>query len=119
MESNKEELEITTSTASEATSTVASSVDYLDFSSISNVNQLTGVVWGETVKQDIFERWSQGFIFNAINEPTALLQNAGGPCSIIAAVQAFLLRELLFCPNCLDWRRPTGEYKYFYSNFNF
>ena len=33
----------------------------------------------------------------------------GGPCSIIACVQAFLLRELLFCTKCgNEWRKPTG-----------
>jgi hypothetical protein len=50
-----------------------------------------------------------GFIFESKKEVTALLQYNGGPCAVIAAVQAFLLRELLFCPSCGDdWRNPNG-----------
>lgn len=68
------------------------------------------IIWGESIKQDLFERWSQGFIFNNEKEPTALLQYQGGPCTVITAVQAYLLRELLFCSKCGEnWRRPTEE----------
>ena len=71
---------------------------------------LTRVIWGSNVKQDVFERWSQGFIFDNKNEPTALLQYSGGPCSIIATVQGFLLRELLFESKCGDnWQKPSGR----------
>ena len=49
-------------------------------------------------------------MFEDKKEPTALLQYNGGPCSCIAAVQAFLLRELLFCTKCDDnWRHPDGN----------
>lgn len=34
-----------------------------------------------------------------------MLQYSGGPCAVIAAVQAFLLKELMFCTKCGDnWR---------------
>jgi hypothetical protein len=71
---------------------------------------LTHIVWGLEIKQDNFERWSQGFIFQNKREQTALLQENGGPCAVIAAVQAFLLKELLFCNNCADdWRNCSGS----------
>lgn len=47
-------------------------------------------------------------MFNNEKEPTALMQYSGGPCTVITAVQAYLLRELLFCSKCEDWRKPTG-----------
>ena len=74
-----------------------------------NLNELTSIIWGDNIKQDVFERWCQGFIFDSEKEPTALLQYSGGPCSIIATVQAFLLRQLLFESKCGDdWQHPTG-----------
>lgn len=67
---------------------------------------MTQIVWGPDIKQDNFERWSQGFKFENKKEPTAMLQYSGGPCAVIAAVQAFLLKELLFCTKCGDnWRQ--------------
>lgn len=76
------------------------------------------LLWGEVVKADVFKRWSQGmylyfwyaFKNDANNyfivisfkgfefsdaEPSALLQKQGGPCAVIAPVQAFLLKILL------------------------
>jgi ubiquitin carboxyl-terminal hydrolase MINDY-3/4 len=72
--------------------------------------ELTQIVWGNDIKQDNFERWSQGFIFENKKEQTALLQYSGGPCAVIAAVQAFLIKELLFCHKCGDnWRTCDGN----------
>ena len=52
-----------------------------------------------------------GFTFAGDEEPTALLQYDGGPCAIIVPVQAYLLKNLLFCgPAVPDmWRRTNGK----------
>lgn len=55
---------------------------------------LRTLLWGAEIKQDIFRRWSQGFYFSN-NEISALEQTDGGPCAIIAPVQAFIIKNLL------------------------
>ncbi|KAG4065491.1 hypothetical protein HA402_009052 [Bradysia odoriphaga] len=52
------------------------------------------LLWGPNINLDIFRRWSQGFEFSQY-EPSALIQKEGGPCGVIAPVQAFLLKILL------------------------
>ncbi|CAH0405668.1 unnamed protein product [Chilo suppressalis] len=52
------------------------------------------LLWGEHVKEDVFRRWAQGFQFSP-DEPSALIQQEGGPCAAIAPVQGFLLKILL------------------------
>lgn len=52
------------------------------------------LLWGESVKEDVFRRWAQGFHFSS-DEPSALIQLEGGPCAAIAPVQGFLLEILL------------------------
>ena len=79
------------------------------FNSLVDHKELTHTIWGDEIKQDNFERWSQGFIFDS-KEPTALLQFNGGPCAVIAAVQAFLLKELIFSSSD-NWRKPNGILK--------
>lgn len=54
------------------------------------------LLWGNGVKEEVFARWSQGFVFSE-HEATALIQHEGGPCAVIAPVQAFLLKHALFC----------------------
>ncbi|RNA21355.1 Ubiquitin carboxyl-terminal hydrolase MINDY-3 -like protein [Brachionus plicatilis] len=79
----------------------------VNFSSLAESKVLTSLIWGNNVKQDIFERWSQGLIFSNEKEPCALLQYSGGPCAVITAVQAYLLKELIFCAQCdTNWRKP-------------
>lgn len=75
----------TTTSPSSASASPPLSADILDIQTL---------LWGATIKADIFERWSQGFCFSA-HEPSALVQLQGGPCAIIAPVQAFLLHLLL------------------------
>ncbi|TPP66119.1 hypothetical protein FGIG_08582, partial [Fasciola gigantica] len=36
-----------------------------------------------------------GFYFSTV-EPTALVQDGGGPCAVLAAVQAVIFREVMF-----------------------
>jgi hypothetical protein len=74
-----------------------------------NIDKLTKIVWGSDLKEENFDRWSQGFIFDSL-EKTALVQLNGGPCAIIVAVQAFLLKELLQSSQLRDsdWRLIDG-----------
>lgn len=56
--------------------------------------EVIDLVWGkpsggEGVSTSIFRRWSQGFVFSE-HEQTALKQFEGGPCAVIAPVQARL-----------------------------
>ncbi|PVD30192.1 hypothetical protein C0Q70_09454 [Pomacea canaliculata] len=53
------------------------------------------LLWGPDLKDEVFSRWTQGFIFSK-DETTALVQLEGGPCAVIAPVQAFLLKNALF-----------------------
>lgn len=62
-----------------------------------NDHDIAGVkklLWGDNIKEDVFRRWSQGFHFSHA-EPSALVQNEGGPCAVIAPVQGFILKILL------------------------
>ncbi|CAI9728247.1 ubiquitin carboxyl-terminal hydrolase MINDY-3-like [Octopus vulgaris] len=54
------------------------------------------LLWGNRVKEEVFSRWSQGFMFSE-HEATALIQLEGGPCAVIAPVQTFILKHALFC----------------------
>jgi len=66
---------------------------------MSQLHDLKTLIWGtKPVEPDVFKRWSQGFRWSA-DQPKALVQDFGGPCSIIAPVQAFFLRNLLFAEN--------------------
>ncbi|KAK6617469.1 hypothetical protein RUM43_014478 [Polyplax serrata] len=55
------------------------------------ITEVCNILWGNNVTNEIFQRWSQGFVFSR-DEPTALVQKAGGPCAVIAPMQAFVLK---------------------------
>nr|CAB3263841.1 protein FAM188A [Phallusia mammillata] len=57
--------------------------------------KITALVWGGTVSELIFKRWSQGFEWS-VDERCALIQQFGGPCAVIAPVQGYFLQKLLF-----------------------
>uniref|UniRef100_F6S4C0 Ubiquitin carboxyl-terminal hydrolase MINDY n=1 Tax=Ciona intestinalis TaxID=7719 RepID=F6S4C0_CIOIN len=57
--------------------------------------KLLALVWGENMSDTIFQRWSQGFEWSP-DEKCALVQHAGGPCAVIAPMQGFLLKNILF-----------------------
>lgn len=59
------------------------------------LESVVNLLWGNNPSSDVFKRWSQGFLWSE-TEPLALLQHFGGPCSVIAPVQAFFLKRLLF-----------------------
>jgi len=66
----------------------ASGAEDIDWQSIKTL------VFGDGVKEAVFERWLQPFLFST-KEPTALLQSAGGPCAVLAPIQAFILKRCL------------------------
>ncbi|XP_008060396.1 ubiquitin carboxyl-terminal hydrolase MINDY-3 isoform X1 [Carlito syrichta] len=77
--------------------------------------ELVELVWGTKsspgLSDTIFCRWTQGFVFSE-SEGSALEQFEGGPCAVIAPVQAFLLKKLLFSSEKSSWRDcPEEEQK--------
>ncbi|XP_077513966.1 putative ubiquitin carboxyl-terminal hydrolase MINDY-4 [Amblyomma americanum] len=56
------------------------------------------------------EEWaSQGFTFTKSNAvPYGLLQKKGGPCGVLAAVQAYMIKELLWPQGGLQNADPSG-----------
>ncbi|XP_017772433.1 PREDICTED: protein FAM188A homolog isoform X2 [Nicrophorus vespilloides] len=68
------------------------------------------LLWGNDIKADIFSRWSQGFYFSQ-NEPSALEQTHGGPCSILAPVQAYIIKNLLLENETFDSKTSISEAK--------
>ncbi|XP_055713619.1 ubiquitin carboxyl-terminal hydrolase MINDY-3 homolog [Phlebotomus papatasi] len=70
-------------------------LDELSTKDRQELRNIRTLLWGSNdVEQTIFQRWSQGFEFSEL-EPSALVQCQGGPCAVIAPVQAFLLKILL------------------------
>ncbi|BFZ01553.1 hypothetical protein BsWGS_04592 [Bradybaena similaris] len=61
----------------------------------SMVQEVKSLLWGSSLKEDVFSRWTQGFVFSDV-EPTALVQHQGGPCAVLAPVQAFIVKCALF-----------------------
>ncbi|XP_064140958.1 ubiquitin carboxyl-terminal hydrolase MINDY-3 isoform X2 [Loxodonta africana] len=74
--------------------------------------ELMELVWGTKsspgLSDTIFCRWTQGFAFSE-SEGSALEQFEGGPCAVIAPVQAFLLKKLLFSSEKSSWRDCPEE----------
>ncbi|XP_018782861.1 PREDICTED: ubiquitin carboxyl-terminal hydrolase FAM188A homolog isoform X1 [Bactrocera latifrons] len=58
------------------------------------LQEIRKLLWGPNIRVDVFRRWSQGFEFSD-TEPSALVQKEGGPCAVIAPVQANLLKILI------------------------
>ena len=55
------------------------------------------------------------FVFSD-EEPSAMVQFEGGPCSVISPVQAYILKNLLFSngTTTADWRKISGIYIFAY-----
>uniref|UniRef100_A0AAQ4R2X2 Ubiquitin carboxyl-terminal hydrolase MINDY n=1 Tax=Gasterosteus aculeatus aculeatus TaxID=481459 RepID=A0AAQ4R2X2_GASAC len=74
--------------------------------------EVVDLVWGRPssggVSASIFRRWAQGFVF-CENEHTALEQFEGGPCAVLAPVQAFILKNIVFNRDSSNWRQMTEE----------
>ncbi|KAK3588094.1 hypothetical protein CHS0354_012150 [Potamilus streckersoni] len=77
---------------------MSSETTKLDDSIIAEIKHL---IWESSLKDEVFNRWTQGFVFSE-HEPTALVQHNGGPCAVIAPVQGFLLRNALFSENARE-----------------
>ncbi|KAI3978739.1 hypothetical protein MKX01_015914 [Papaver californicum] len=61
-------------------------------------DQLFTMVFGNCVSKDILAQWSnQGIRFSSDPETCmGLVQHEGGPCGVLATIQAFVLKHLLF-----------------------
>uniref|UniRef100_A0A8B9RDI9 Ubiquitin carboxyl-terminal hydrolase MINDY n=1 Tax=Astyanax mexicanus TaxID=7994 RepID=A0A8B9RDI9_ASTMX len=75
--------------------------------------EVVELVWGKQstgsgVSASLFRRWTQGFVFSE-TERSALEQFEGGPCAVIAPVQAFLLKNILFNTESSNWRDISEE----------
>lgn len=66
--------------------------------SIDEANKLFGMVFGAYVSKDILAQWTnQGIRFSPDPETSmGLVQHEGGPCGVLATIQAFVLKHLLF-----------------------
>ncbi|XP_052000114.1 ubiquitin carboxyl-terminal hydrolase MINDY-3 isoform X2 [Xyrauchen texanus] len=74
--------------------------------------EFVDLVWGRPsgggVSASLFRRWSQGLVFSD-SERSALEQFEGGPCAVIAPVQAFLLKNILFNTEGSNWSDISEE----------
>lgn len=67
-------------------------------------NQLFFMVFGESVTKEIIAQWTnQGIRFSPDPETSiGLVQHEGGPCGVLATIQGFVLKYLLFVPEELS-----------------
>ncbi|XP_022153722.1 ubiquitin carboxyl-terminal hydrolase MINDY-3 [Momordica charantia] len=67
----------------------------------SEANQLFSMVFGDGVSKEILAQWSnQGIRFSPDPETAmGLVQHEGGPCGVLATIQAFVLKNILFFPD--------------------
>lgn len=63
-------------------------------------DKLFSMIFGNRVSKDVLAQWSnQGIRFSHDPETSmGLVQHEGGPCGVLAAIQAFVLKYLLFSP---------------------
>lgn len=68
--------------------------------SVDDANQLFSMVFGSNVSKEILAQWTnQGIRFSPDPETSmGLVQHEGGPCGVLAALQGFVLKYLLFVP---------------------
>eukprot|EP00271_Cylindrocystis_brebissonii_P014158 TRINITY_DN35414_c0_g1_i1.p1 TRINITY_DN35414_c0_g1~~TRINITY_DN35414_c0_g1_i1.p1 ORF type:complete len:942 (+),score=155.08 TRINITY_DN35414_c0_g1_i1:354-3179(+) len=78
---------------------------------IVEANSLHNIVFGHSPSQQALARWTnQGFRFS--NHPDTLwglVQKEGGPCGVLAPVQAFVMKYLLFCKDPLDTQQQGQQ----------
>ncbi|XP_068663588.1 uncharacterized protein [Aristolochia californica] len=70
----------------------------------SHAEQLFLMVFGTGVSKDILAQWcNQGIRFSSDPETCmGLVQHEGGPCGVLATIQAFVLKYMIFCSGELD-----------------
>ncbi|KAL2467896.1 ubiquitin interaction motif-containing protein [Forsythia ovata] len=68
--------------------------------SSAEAHHLFSMIFGNEVSKDVLAQWSnQGIRFSPDPETSmGLVQHEGGPCGVLAAIQAFVLKYLLFSP---------------------
>lgn len=69
--------------------------------SAQEADQLYKMVFGNVVSKDILSQWcNQGFRFSSEPDTSmGLVQREGGPCGVLSALQAVILKYLLFVPD--------------------
>ncbi|KAI5058414.1 hypothetical protein GOP47_0026584 [Adiantum capillus-veneris] len=84
--------------ATPSTSTLPSHLVLGDPLSITDSEKLFTMVFGSSVSKEIITQWChQGFRFSPDPETSlGLVQREGGPCGVLAPVQAMVLKYLLF-----------------------
>ncbi|KAL7155695.1 hypothetical protein ABFS83_03G094000 [Erythranthe nasuta] len=72
--------------------------------SLTEANQLFLMIFGDGVSPNVLAQWTnQGIRFSEDPETSVgLVQHEGGPCGVLAAIQAFVLKYLLFAPEESD-----------------
>ncbi|CAN4116491.1 unnamed protein product [Withania somnifera] len=76
--------------------------------SIEEANELFSMIFGCEVTKDILGQWTnQGIRFSPDPDTSmGLVQHEGGPCGVLAAIQAFVLKYLLFFSDDLNMGSP-------------
>ncbi|CAM8938988.1 unnamed protein product [Rhodiola kirilowii] len=66
-------------------------------------NQLFSMIFGESVSKGILAQWTNQGIRLSTDQETSmgLVQHEGGPCGVLAAIQAYVLKYLIFFPEQL------------------
>ncbi|KAL1198785.1 hypothetical protein V5N11_036080 [Cardamine amara subsp. amara] len=72
-------------------------------------DQLFGMLFGGDVTKSILAQWTnQGIRFSPDPETSiGLVQHEGGPCGVLAALQAFVLKYLIYFPEDLGKASPS------------
>ncbi|KAL0909777.1 hypothetical protein M5K25_020674 [Dendrobium thyrsiflorum] len=72
--------------------------------SLADADKLFSIVFGSDVSKNILAQWcNQGIRFSSDPETCiGLVQHEGGPCGVLATIQAFVLKYLLFFPDDLN-----------------
>ncbi|WVZ14451.1 hypothetical protein V8G54_012017 [Vigna mungo] len=66
--------------------------------SVEEANQLFSMVFGNEVSKGILAQWSNRRIWFSSDPVTSmgLVQHEGGPCGVLAAIQAFVVKHIIF-----------------------
>lgn len=77
--------------------------------SLAEANELFSMIFGCEVTRDILGQWTnQGIRFSPDPDTSmGLVQHEGGPCGVLAAIQAFVLKHLLFFSDDLNMVSPS------------
>ncbi|KAK4722204.1 hypothetical protein R3W88_012437 [Solanum pinnatisectum] len=77
--------------------------------SLAEANELFSMIFGCEVTRDILGQWTnQGIRFSPDPDTSmGLVQHEGGPCGVLAAIQAFVLKHLLFFSDDLYMVSPS------------